>query len=216
MCNLTDVVFCSHRDVYDQRILNDLTPEEEAFVIEKAWGETRETYGKRTTRAMQGWKDQIVPELRQRLVARQRMLTDAGSNSGSADKGGSDETSFGPDVSSEGRKKTQGGKKGGANNANNNNNANNDGNANGNANNDGTGYESSIRDLFRLVRNLHEHPPLDINRGDRTKHAMTKSMGTLATTLSAPRSGTHGTLTLTPHTNASRLPLTPISFPLIT
>ena len=75
-------MFCSHRDVYDQRILNDLTPEEEAFVIEKAWGETRETYGKRTTRAMQGWKDQIVPELRQRLVARQRMLTDAGSNSG--------------------------------------------------------------------------------------------------------------------------------------
>jgi len=109
---------------------------------------------------MQGWKDQIVPELRQRLVARQRMLTDAGSNSGGADKGASDETSFGPDVSSEGRKKTQGGKKGGANNANNNNNANNDGNANGNANNDGTGYESSIRDLFRLVRNLHEHPPL--------------------------------------------------------
>tara|TARA_B100000767_G_scaffold249820_1_gene251639 strand:- start:304 stop:630 length:327 start_codon:yes stop_codon:yes gene_type:complete len=104
---------------------------------------------------MQGWKDQIVPELRQRLVARQRMLTDAGSNSGGADKG-SDETSFGPDVS-EGRKKTQGGKKGGANN---NNAANNDGNANGNANNDGTGYESSIRDLFRLVRNLHEHPPL--------------------------------------------------------
>jgi len=211
-------VFCSHRDVYDQRILNDLTPEEEAFVIEKAWGETRETYGKRTTRAMQGWKDQIVPELRQRLVARQRMLTDAGSNSGSADKGGSDETSFGPDVSSEGRKKTQGGKKGGANNANNNNNANNDGNANGNANNDGTGYESSIRDLFRLVRNLHEHPPLDINRGDRTKHAMTKSMGTLATTLSAPRSGTHRTLTLTltPHTHTrARLPLTPISYTVI-
>ena len=204
------------RDVYDQRILNDLTPEEEAFVIEKAWGETRETYGKRTTRAMQGWKDQIVPELRQRLVARQRMLTDAGSNSGSADKGGSDETSFGPDVSSEGRKKTQGGKKGGANNANNNNAANNDGNANGNANNDGTGYESSIRDLFRLVRNLHEHPPLDINRGDRTKHAMTKSMGTLATTLSTPRSGTHGTLTLTPHTNTrARLPLTLISYPVI-
>lgn len=181
-------------------------------MIEKAWGETRETYGKRTTRAMQGWKDQIVPELRQRLVARQRMLTDAGSNSGSAEKGGSDETSFGPDVS-EGRKKTQGGKKGGANN--NNNNANNDGNANGNANNDGTGYESSIRDLFRLVRNLHEHPPLDINRGDRTKHAMTKSMGTLATTLSAPRSGMHGTLTVTPHTHTSRFPLTLISFPLI-
>jgi hypothetical protein len=216
MCNLTDVVFCSHRDVYDQRILNDLTPEEEAFVIEKAWGETRETYGKRTTRAMQGWKDQIVPELRQRLVARQRMLTDAGSNSGSADKGASDEmNSAGPDVS-EGRKKTQGGKKGGDNN---NNAANNDGNANGNANNDGTGYESSIRDLFRLVRNLHEHPPLDINRGDRTKHAMTKSMGTLATTLSAPRSGTHRTLTLTltPHTHTrARLPLTPISNPVIT
>ena len=176
-------------------------------MIEKAWGETRETYGKRTTRAMQGWKDQIVPELRQRLVARQRMLTDAGSNSGGAEKG-SDETSFGPDVS-EGRKKTQGGKKGGANNPNNNN------ASDGNANNDGTGYESSIRDLFRLVRNLHEHPPLDINRGDRTKHAMTKSMGTLATTLSAPRSGTHGTLTVTPHTHTSRFPLTLISFPLI-
>ena len=58
----------------------------------------------------------------------------------------------------------------------------------------------------------------DINRGDRTKHAMTKSMGTLATTLSAPRSGTHRTLTLTltPHTHTrARLPLTPISYTVI-
>ena len=50
------------RDVYDARILNDLSPEEEAAIVAEAWGSGRkESAGRRTARSLQGWKDQIVP-----------------------------------------------------------------------------------------------------------------------------------------------------------
>ena len=159
------------RDVYDARILNDLSPEEESSIVAEAWGSGRkESAGRRAARSLRGWKDQIVPELRRRLVTRQRALQEAGGGATQATGDGSS-SDVGAPVVSQAVATPRGGaqskrtvKE----------------NGDGSSSDDGTGYESSIRDLFRLVRNLHEHPPLDINRGDRTKRAMVKSMGALA------------------------------------
>ena len=169
------------RDVYDARILNDLAPEEEAAIVAEAWGLGRkESIGRRAARSLQGWKDQIVPELRRRLVTRQRALQEAGgaaTQAAAAAGDGSSSDASAP-VVSQATNGTRGAARGGAHRGEE------DGqrkrrtpSGDGSSSDDGTGYESSIRDLFRLWRNLHEHPPLDINRGDRTKHAMVKSMG---------------------------------------
>ena len=176
------------RDVYDARILNDLSPEEEAAIVAEAWGAGRkESVGRRTARSLQGWKDQIVPELRRRLVTRQRALQEtggAGVTSVTTGDGSSSDASA-PDVSRVNG--TRGAARGGAHQSKKTvkENGGVSGANDGSSSDDGTGYESSIRDLFRLVRNLHEHPPLDINRGDRTKRAMVKSMGALASTVPA-------------------------------
>ena len=162
------------RDVYDARILNDLSPEEEAAIVAEAWGFGRkESIGRRAARSLQGWKDQIVPELRRRLVTRQRALQEAvpgdvSSSDASAPvvSQATNGTRGAPRGGAQGGKKTV--KENGVTPS-----------GDGSSSDDGTGYESSIRDLFRLWRNLHEHPPLDINRGDRTKHAMVKSMGSM-------------------------------------
>mgnify|MGYP001964401382 FL=1 len=166
------------RDVYDARILNDLSPEEEAAIVAEAWGSGRkESVGRRTARSLQGWKDQIVPELRRRLVTRQRALQEAGGAATQATGDGSSSDVGAPVVSQ--ANGTRGAARGGAQ-SKRTVKENGVSGGDGSSSDDGTGYESSIRDLFRLVRNLHEHPPLDINRGDRTKHAMVKSMGALA------------------------------------
>ena len=174
------------RDVYDARILNDLAPEEEAAIVAEAWGLGRkESIGRRAARSLQGWKDQIVPELRRRLVTRQRALQEAGgaaTQAAAAAAGdGSSSDASAPVISQATNGTPRGAPRGGAH-LGGKKTVKENGvtpSGDGSSSDDGTGYESSIRDLFRLWRNLHEHPPLDINRGDRTKHAMVKSMGSM-------------------------------------
>ena len=60
------------RQVFDTRLMHELTLEEEQKLMGEAWGKGRQRQGEKSGKVMQGWKDQIVPELLQRMKQRAR------------------------------------------------------------------------------------------------------------------------------------------------
>ena len=76
------------REVFDTRLMHELTLEEEQKLMGEVWGKGRQRQGEKSGKVMQGWKDQIVPELLQRM--KQRARSGKGGKSGRVTAAASD------------------------------------------------------------------------------------------------------------------------------
>ncbi|EEH60035.1 uncharacterized protein MICPUCDRAFT_49830 [Micromonas pusilla CCMP1545] len=165
------------RDVYDARIMQTQYPREvdEVELMTEALGGVKKNRkaGLAAGRRLLGWKQFIVPELLNKMKKRSRQEFYA---TGKVAKGFKTKGELAAEAKAEAKAEAAAIAKGRK--------ARKNAGSDDDGGGDGTGFDDSVRDLIRFVRNLHEHPPFETER-----YAMIKALGAEGTHLSTLKVG---------------------------